>query len=199
MPTLFFANAWAGSFAMTREVATTSGLIARWRTAMVDDGPVRPALESIGKRIVVAPSLLMINREPCTPGFALRWTTRMLTWSRYYESTFWLTCLYALIGNVVMLGTMGFLVISMSKLVAGSGGGWSWIAIAASLSLVLSAGLCLAAYRSTRRCVAASCELRGQRLESMSFLKAWQVLIASAPALSDVWNRMCQKPFSPYN
>ena len=71
--TIHFANPWAGSFAMRRSDFLASGLIERWQKSMVDDGPVREALQSIGKQIHFAPSLVMVNREHCTLGYTFRW------------------------------------------------------------------------------------------------------------------------------
>jgi hypothetical protein len=181
VPTVFYANPWAGSFAMRRDVLESSGLLGRWETAMVDDGPVKQAMADVGKRQAFAPSLLMVNRESCSAGFAFGWIIRMLTWSRLYEPTFWLTGVHAAFSNAVMLGTIGFLVVALTQLLRGDVTGLYLLA-ATIVSLVVSGWLCLTAYRSTRRCVAASCQLRGQSLEAMSGWQCWKVVLSSAPA-----------------
>ena len=85
VPTVYFSNPWAGSFAMRAEDLEAAGLAEIWSHSIVDDGPIKKAINDIGLRIEFAPSLIMINREPCTLAYANRWVTRMLTWSRLYE------------------------------------------------------------------------------------------------------------------
>ena len=181
VPTVFYANPWAGSFAIRRDLLETSGLLQRWESAMVDDGPAKNAIAAAGKRQAFAPSLLMINRESCTASFAFGWITRMLTWSRLYEPTFWLTGIHAAFSNSVMLGTMAFFLGSLIQILR-VGSDSVGLLSATTASLLISGWLCLLAYRSTRRCVAASCQLRGQSLEPMSALKGWKVMLSAAPA-----------------
>lgn len=174
VPTLFFANPWAGSFAMRLADLHSSGLVDRWRTSVVDDGPIREAIGQLGRKIVVARSQIIVNRERCDLRYAITWTTRMLTWSRLYESTYWLSILHAVFSNAVMLGN--FVLLGWA-LAAGS-----WIAWLALAALLVSGGLCVAAYRSARNCVAYSCQLRGEALPPLGWRRSLAVLLATAPA-----------------
>lgn len=156
--TIHFANPWAGSFAMRRSDLLASGLIERWQRSMVDDGPIRAAVQSIDKQIRVAPSLVMVNGEHCTLGYTVGWAARMLTWSRLYEPTFWITILHALLSNLVML-------VNVAVLVAGLFGGLPPTVIWVSLAALIIAGVqCAAAFRVARSCVGESAKLRGESL-----------------------------------
>ena len=160
--TIHFANPWAGSFAMRRSDFLASGLIERWQKSMVDDGPVREALQSIGKQIHFAPSLVMVNREHCTLGYTFRWAARMLTWSRLYEPTFWITILHAVFSNTVML-------VNFALLLAGLVGWLPTAVIWISLAALLLAGIqCAAAFCVARSCVGESAKLRGEKLSPLA-------------------------------
>ena len=95
VPSVLLEHAWAGSMAVRYEDLIISRLIDDWKTAIVDDGPMADFSKLINGQIYVSPKLLMVNREDCTNTFATSWITRMLTWSRLYESTFFLTGLHA--------------------------------------------------------------------------------------------------------
>lgn len=97
VPTAILANPWAGGFAIRHRDLVDSGLLDTWRTSIIDDGPVREGLQRLGKRVIFVPQNVVINREDCGFGFSLRYIRRMLTWSRLYERTFWLTGCHALL------------------------------------------------------------------------------------------------------
>jgi len=103
VPTAILANPWAGGFAIRHRDLVDSGLLAAWHTSIIDDGPVRESLRRLGKRILFVPQNVVINREDCGFGFSLRYIRRMLTWSRLFESTFWLTCCHAAVLTSVHL------------------------------------------------------------------------------------------------
>ncbi len=91
VPTAILANPWAGTFAMRQKDIIDSGLIDAWGRSIIDDGPVRECLARLKKGIRFIPENLIINREDCSLGFCFSYVTRMLTWSRLFESTFWIT------------------------------------------------------------------------------------------------------------
>ena len=174
--TIHFANPWAGSFAMRRSDSLASGLIEHWQKSMVDDGPIRAAMQSIDKQIYFAPSLVMVNREHCTLAYTLRWAARMLTWSRLYEPTYWITIAHALFSNVVMLA-------NFAVLVAGSVGWLPRAAILISLTALVVAGIqCAAAFCVSRSCVAESAKLRGEQLSPLASRHWLWAFAGAAPA-----------------
>ena len=173
--TLFFANPWAGSFAMRLKDLKSAGLEGIWRQSVVDDGPIKQAINEIGLKVEFAPSLIMVNREPCTFAYTNRWVTRMLTWSRLYEKTFFLSVIHAIFSNAVMLANFAILFISLWC--------WSVSGIAISTAALIASGLiCAASYMGTRRCVKRSCQLRGEELEPSTvrrFIEVfWMIAVA---------------------
>lgn len=175
VPTIYFSNPWAGSFAMRSEDMDASGLRKIWSRSVVDDGPIHKAINGIGLRIVFAPSLIMVNKEPCTISYVNRWVTRMLTWSRLYEKTFFLSIIHAVFSNFVMLLNFAILVVALS---AGH-----QLAIGASLLALVASGLLSTfAFVLTRRCVARSCQLRGDYLPPLGIGRFMSVLFLIAVA-----------------
>lgn len=170
-----FANPWAGSFAMRMEDLRKSSLLKTWSESVVDDGPITQAVHGIGKQIVVAPSLLMVNRENCTLAYTNRWTTRMLTWSRMHEKTFFITVAHAIFSNTVMLSNFAVLFVAMTM--------QHWTAVAISLlALVISGLLSTWAYVVGRKCVEHSCLQRNETLDPVSWGRLHSVFWMIAPA-----------------
>lgn len=106
VPTAMLSNPWAGTFAIRHADILASGLLDDWRTSIIDDGPVRERIKRIGKRIEFVPQNLVINREDCSLDFCFRYVARMLTWSRLFESTFWVTCVHALLTSSLQAGVV---------------------------------------------------------------------------------------------
>ncbi len=176
MLSICFANPWAGSFAMRRSDLLTSGLVERWQQSMVDDGPIRAAMNSIDKQIHFVPSLVMVNRENCTLSYTLRWAARMLTWSRRNESTFWITIVHAVFSNFVMLANFAVLAAGLT--------GWLlpavvWISLAA---LIFAGIACAAAFAVARSCVSESLRLRSQTLPPLVGRHWFWAFACAAPA-----------------
>jgi glycosyltransferase involved in cell wall biosynthesis len=170
---IYFSNPWAGSFAMRAKDLEASGLADIWSRSVVDDGPIQKAINGLGLRIEFAPSLIMINRESCTLGYANRWVTRMLTWSRLYEKTFFLSVIHAVFSNFVMLSNFAVLFIGILL--------GNQLAIGASLiALIVSGWLCTLAYVASRKCVSRSCRLRGEVLPSLGIWRYVGVLTTAA-------------------
>ncbi len=96
-------NPWAGTCAMRLSDLRRSGLVEKWTTSIVDDGPIKPVFGRLGLKVYFEPKLLMINRDQCSAKFAGTYVTRMLTWSRIFEKTFVNTVLHA----VAMAGLWG--------------------------------------------------------------------------------------------
>jgi len=119
VPTAILANPWAGSFAIRQRDLLECGLVEAWKSSIIDDGPVRQCLARMGKRLHFVPQNLIYNREDCSVGFCFRYVARMLTWSRLFESTFWLTALHML-----LLVAVHGVVAAGCLYVAAINGGW---------------------------------------------------------------------------
>lgn len=179
--TIIFCNPWAGSFAMRARDIRRSGLIETWQRSIVDDGPIRQAVNGLGLGIRFAPSLIMINREPCSFAYVNRWVTRMLTWSRLYEKTFFLAVVHAVFSNLVMCGNFVVLAIALAR--------QNWqAAVIAAICLILSGILSVAAYVVSRRCAEFSCQLRGVALAPLTLPRLFAVfsLVAVGQAIYGV-------------
>jgi hypothetical protein len=97
VPTFLFANVWGGSCALRADLFRTTDLSERWRKAAVEDAPLKTILSEKKLRCRFVPGIMMINREDCTLSFAIRFITRMFTWSRLYEPGFVGTIIHALV------------------------------------------------------------------------------------------------------
>jgi len=120
-PIAIFGNPWAGSMAIRRDVIERSGLVDRWAHSIVDDGPVRQAVNSIGLKTRFVPSLVMVNRESCDAGYAINWIGRMVKWSSIFDPDFRNTLVHAIISSILFLLAV---VTVLWGAVTGSGGWW---------------------------------------------------------------------------
>ncbi len=112
VPSSLLGNPWAGSLAMRRADFDSANLLNVWERAIVDDGPIRKAMHGIGLKVYVEPLLTMINTETCDLPFVLSYVRRMLTWSRWYEPSFWNTAVH---GAVMALGWLALLLALVSE------------------------------------------------------------------------------------
>ena len=173
VPTIFFANPWAGSFAMRLQDIHDSGLEEIWAQSVVDDGPIKKAINDLGLRVEFAPSLIMTNRESCGFRFTNRWVTRMLTWSRLYEPTFYLSIIHAVFSNGVMLANFGVLLLALLS-------GSFVTALISATALIASGWMCARSYELTRQCAIKSCKLRGQTLAPLTKQRFWGIVLSVA-------------------
>ncbi|MDC3223534.1 glycosyltransferase family 2 protein [Mariniblastus sp.] len=167
---VFFANPWAGSFAMRRSTLEATNLISIWSNSIVDDGPLKKAIQDQGLRIEFAPSLIMINREHCSVSYANRWVTRMLTWSRLYEDTFFLSVIHSCFSNLVMLANFTILILAILL-------GNPTALFACTTALILSGGLSTWAYFVSRKVAARSAQLRGDAIGTTTLWRTTKVLL----------------------
>ena len=143
---MLFQNPWAGAYAMRASDIRNTGLIDVWRKSAVDDGPLKHLLAEHGLGCQSLPSMVMVNREPCTLGFVTRWMTRILTWSRIHEPAFWLTAFQMSFASSLIIAIFSTL-------------GWSiWSGNATmiwctSIAIVVSGILSVLAWTTIRRSV----------------------------------------------
>ncbi|HMO13145.1 MAG TPA: glycosyltransferase [Pirellulaceae bacterium] len=162
VPTALFSNPWAGTCALRVRDVEAAGLIEIWKTSAVDDGPIRQAFKPLGLAIHFEPKLVLVNRDPCTFGYASRYVSRMLTWSKMYETTFWNTLFHMIVTLSLMIGAFGLLVYSLAS------GAWATCFMIVAAFFVWNS-LMLAAYLLVRRGVAISAKSRGERLKRLTF------------------------------
>lgn len=143
---MLFQNPWAGAYAMRASDIRNTGLIDVWRKSAVDDGPLKHLLAEHGLGCQSLPSMVMVNREPCTLGFVTRWMTRILTWSRIHEPAFWLTAFQMSFASsliVAIFSTLGWSIWSGNAAMI-----WS-----TSIAIVVSGILSVLAWTTIRRSV----------------------------------------------
>ena len=164
------ANPWAGTCAMRFGDLKNSGLIEKWKTSVVDDGPIKPAFERLGLRVVFEPRLIMVNRDQCTSAYAGRYVTRMLTWSRIYEKTFVNTVVHAILMLSLMMTSLTVFALSLFT--------QNWVAvIVMGASMVFSNLIMYSGFQSVRRAVQQAVCASGRKLEPITLRKAIRMLI----------------------
>ena len=70
--------AWGGSLAISVDALERAGLRERWQHAFGEDTSLPGALQQIGLRVVLVPSLVMLNRESCDIAGFYGWARRQL-------------------------------------------------------------------------------------------------------------------------
>ena len=160
VPTAIYGNPWAGTFAMRMKDFRRAKLKKIWRKSIVDDGPIRQALQPLGLKIYFNPALIMVNREQCDLNYVQRYISRMLTWSRMYEPTFLNTLLHCVFIMFVLVASVLLIIASLSLSDYSS-----FFAIAAGL--VLTSVINTVSYVIVRNGVSASSNLGLQPLPEM--------------------------------
>lgn len=118
---------WGGTFAMRASVLRESELVEKWRRAIVEDAPVKAALEKLNLDLKFIPGLMMVNREECTLPFSLDFIKRQCTWTRIYHPNWWPLVVHALLTAVGLIGLSLLAIVGIAlsdwTLVAWSAGG----------------------------------------------------------------------------
>jgi cellulose synthase/poly-beta-1,6-N-acetylglucosamine synthase-like glycosyltransferase len=97
MPMAFLRFPWGGTFAIRRQTLFDCGLFYLWSTIMAHDAPATDLLRNIGLKTRFVPSLMMVNRERCGMRFCKEFIKRQLTWTRFYNGSFWPVTLTAIL------------------------------------------------------------------------------------------------------
>lgn len=131
VPTMMLGHPWAGSCAMRRADMVRSDLLEKWTRSIIDDGPVMESLKSIGLRGEFVPQAMVINHEETHFGFCAKYIRRMLTWSRLFESTYFLTVIHAFMtgGNLALLLLVFVIGLANGAMVTTIVSGWGIVAL----------------------------------------------------------------------
>ena len=106
VPMWLYNIPWGGTFAIRRKVLRDCGLVEKWSRAVVEDAPMRQALEEQGLRLRFVPSLMMVNREDCTLPFGLDFVKRQLTWTRWYHPNWSAVVIHAIVTTAIMAAAL---------------------------------------------------------------------------------------------
>lgn len=115
VPTTLLGHPWAGSCAMRRSQMIESGLLDSWKNSIVDDGPVAAAMAKLDLKVHFVPSIFMLNQESCRLSFCWSYIKRMLTWSRLFESTYFLTVCHAVFLQACVLLAIAFTLVNLGN------------------------------------------------------------------------------------
>jgi len=171
---MLFNNPWAGAYAMRASDIRKTGLIEVWRESAVDDGPLKRLTAEHGLACVSLPSMIMVNRESCTLSYTTRWMTRILTWSRIHEPTFWLTAFQMCFATSLIVAIFGTLFWSIYS-------GNSTLAIWTAVSIVASGIMSVLAWTTVRRSVLDNSESASD-LKAVSLPRSFAALLLVAVA-----------------
>jgi hypothetical protein len=171
---MLFQNPWAGAYAMRAKDIRETDLISVWRNSAVDDGPLKALLARHGLGCLSLPSMVSVNRESCTLGFTTRWMSRILTWAKIHEPSFWLTFTQMLFSTaliVAILATLGWGIFMAN---------WSLV-FACLVALVVSGILSVLAWDTIRSCVRETSEngINIRRITPIRFLAALLTVIVA--------------------
>jgi cellulose synthase/poly-beta-1,6-N-acetylglucosamine synthase-like glycosyltransferase len=155
VPMYLLSIPWAGTFAIRAAVLRHSGLLDLWSRSMVDDGPVRRALQAQGLRVQFVPALMMVNREECSWSFTQNFITRQLLWTRIYHPHWFVVLLHA-------LASTGLLVLAVLLVLYGLLAPHWEIAAWAGTGLVVEQLAMLALLYLLDRCIGRVVEARGE-------------------------------------
>ena len=180
--TVMYRNPWAGTCAMRLEDVRDSGLIDAWRSSVIDDGPIRDSIVSLGKKIHFEPSLIMINREDCSTGYVSRYITRMLTWSRLYESNFANTLVHATLTMAIITGTIAAFAASIINVNFTT-------SIISATALIVFCVATMSGYLLVRSACLAAAET-GNKGGSLSLYRVVK-LIVLAPVIQSLYSLSC--------
>ena len=100
---------WGGTFAIRASVLKKAGLAEKWSKAVVEDAPVRTALQQEQLKLKFVPTLMMVNREDCGLAFALDFIKRQLTWTRLYHPRWGLLVWHAAIGTLLLFAAVAMI------------------------------------------------------------------------------------------
>lgn len=170
VPTAIYGNPWAGTFAMRMRDFRLAKLRKIWRKSIVDDGPIRQALQPLGLRIYFNPSLIMVNRERCDLSFVQRYISRMLTWSRMYEPTFLNTLLHCLFIVSVLVASALLFCVAIAT------GDWATM-FAIAIGLSITSLINTMSYVIVRNGVSASANLGMQPLPELKLTRFLKLTI----------------------
>ena len=110
VPMYFLGMPWAGSMGIRRDLLVDSGLLEKWKIAIVPDAPCKSLVQATGKQVRFVPSLMMPNRESCDLAFALDFLKRQMMWTRLYNPNWWAVVTHAVLTSSAMLAAAVFAV-----------------------------------------------------------------------------------------
>jgi hypothetical protein len=93
---------WGGASVLRPDDVRRSGLLETWRAGMVEDAPIKAAIQKLNLRMVFVPKLLVVNRDELDLKPCYDFLKRQFLWTRLYHPNWFLVPLSVLVQTVVM-------------------------------------------------------------------------------------------------
>lgn len=169
----WFHIPWGGTLALKLDFVRRSDLLRRWGNALCEDTMLYTVAKQMGYRVAFVPSLMMINREGCSPAGFYRWVRRQLLTTRLYHPAWRMVVGHGLSTSVAQL--TGVAVLGTAAIL-GNGEAAAWIVAALGLYWGIMLALLTAIEGGVRHAV----EPRGETLKGARCADMPRVLAAMA-------------------
>jgi hypothetical protein len=154
VPMWMFGMPWGGAVALRVTDIRRSGLYDRLQTGMVEDTPMKEALEKLGLGLKLVPQLISVVRSETTLARCYYFMRRQIYWTRLYHPQWTMVVLNGLLGTLAMASP---LVLVPWAIIRGDAASIA----AAAVSLAYLAGL-LVLWYSVNRTVCRLLSSRGE-------------------------------------
>ncbi len=94
---------WGGACALRPADVQRSGLIDVWKAGMVEDAPIKSAIDKLGMQLKFVPNLLVVSHDTITLADFFEFLKRQLLWTRLYYPNWAAVVINALLLNLTML------------------------------------------------------------------------------------------------
>ena len=93
---------WGGAAVLRPADIRRSGLLQAWSKGMVEDAPIRAAMQRLGLQLIFVPKLLVIHDDEIDLGPCREFIKRQLLWTRLYHPHWSFVVLHAILGTAAV-------------------------------------------------------------------------------------------------
>lgn len=133
---------WGGASILRPEDIRKSGLLDNWANGMVEDAPIKAAMERLGLKLQFVPKLLVVEEDPIDFVPCRDFINRQILWTKLYHPHWWFVTAHAAFATGAMfipwLVSMGALCLGMTTLAIASAvaGALYWICQGAMVAVL---------------------------------------------------------------
>jgi cellulose synthase/poly-beta-1,6-N-acetylglucosamine synthase-like glycosyltransferase len=160
VPMWMFGMPWGGAVALRVSDFRRSGLYERLQTGMVEDTPMKEALEGLGLSLKLVPQLISVVRSETTLARCYYFMRRQIYWTRLYHPQWSMVVLNGLFGTLSMASPLLLVPWAIAR-------GDAWSIAAATTSLAYLAGL-MVLWFSVNRSVCRVLSARGEAIPPLT-------------------------------
>jgi hypothetical protein len=113
VPMWLFDIPWSGASVMRLSEARRSGLAEKWGHGMVEDTPIKMAVQELGLKLKFMPQLLNVNREDIPLARCYQFIRRQMLWTRLYHPKWAWVVFNATLATFAMLGPVLFVPLAL--------------------------------------------------------------------------------------